>query len=65
MTTDQAHESTARLLNPYVTCLDLASAGAVVTTGWERTVQKTGERVKGPGQVAASAGKACGGALQH
>ncbi|MFD7445220.1 NAD(P)/FAD-dependent oxidoreductase [Streptomyces sp. NPDC059909] len=32
--------------NPYVTCLDLGPAGAVVTTGWDRTVQKTGEKGK-------------------
>ncbi|MGW1886814.1 NAD(P)/FAD-dependent oxidoreductase [Streptomyces sp. NPDC001970] len=30
----------------YVTCLDLGPAGAVVTTGWERTVQKTGDKGK-------------------
>ncbi|MED7828167.1 hypothetical protein VXC91_41405 [Streptomyces chiangmaiensis] len=28
----------------HVTCLDLGPAGEVVTTGWERTVQKTGEQ---------------------
>ncbi|MFD7406501.1 NAD(P)/FAD-dependent oxidoreductase [Streptomyces sp. NPDC059866] len=32
--------------NPYVTCLDLGAAGAVVTTGWDRTVQKTREQGK-------------------
>lgn len=32
--------------NPYVTCLDLGSAGAVVTLGWNRVVQKTGEQGK-------------------
>lgn len=31
---------------PYVTCLDLGDAGAVYTTGWERTVQATGRRAK-------------------
>jgi len=28
---------------PYTTCLDLGAAGAVLTTGWERTVRLTGE----------------------
>ena len=32
--------------DPYVTCLDLGSAGAVLTTGWERTVARTGEEAK-------------------
>lgn len=32
--------------DPYVTCLDLGPAGAVLTQGWERTVQKTGEDAK-------------------
>jgi NADH dehydrogenase len=33
----------ARLVpDPYVTCLDLGEAGAVYTTGYERTVQATG-----------------------
>jgi NADH:quinone reductase (non-electrogenic) len=31
---------------PYVTCLDLGSAGAMFSTGWERTVQLTGEQAK-------------------
>ncbi|GAA5147216.1 NAD(P)/FAD-dependent oxidoreductase [Pseudonocardia eucalypti] len=31
---------------PYVTCLDLGSAGAVFSTGWERTVESTGETAK-------------------
>ncbi|WP_433556794.1 NAD(P)/FAD-dependent oxidoreductase [Pseudonocardia xinjiangensis] len=31
---------------PYVTCLDLGAAGAVLTTGWERTVRKTGQDAK-------------------
>jgi NADH dehydrogenase len=32
--------------NPYVTCLDLGPAGAVLTTGWERGVQMTGSDAK-------------------
>jgi NADH dehydrogenase len=32
--------------NPYVTCLDLGPAGAVLTTGWERDVQMTGSDAK-------------------
>ncbi|GAA2331568.1 NAD(P)/FAD-dependent oxidoreductase [Streptomyces kunmingensis] len=32
--------------DPYGTCLDLGSAGAVVTAGWERTVQMTGPEAK-------------------
>ncbi|MGI5224635.1 NAD(P)/FAD-dependent oxidoreductase [Actinoallomurus sp. CA-142502] len=32
--------------DPYVTCLDLGSAGAVFTRGWERRVQMTGETAK-------------------
>ncbi len=32
--------------NPYVTCLDLGPAGAVLTTGWERDVQLTGSEAK-------------------
>lgn len=32
---------------PYVTCLDLGDAGAVFTTGWERTVASTGLTAKG------------------
>lgn len=32
--------------DPYVTCLDLGSAGAVLTTGWDRTVALTGEEAK-------------------
>jgi NADH dehydrogenase len=28
--------------DPYVTCLDLGAAGAVFTTGWERTVRMSG-----------------------
>ncbi|MGW0561196.1 hypothetical protein ACWDZ4_11265 [Streptomyces sp. NPDC003016] len=31
---------------PYVTCLDLGGAGAVSTTGWERTVRLTGSEAK-------------------
>ncbi|WP_433492025.1 NAD(P)/FAD-dependent oxidoreductase [Nocardia grenadensis] len=31
---------------PYVTCLDLGSAGAVFTNGWERQVAATGEAAK-------------------
>jgi NADH dehydrogenase len=31
---------------PYVTCLDLGGAGAVLTTGWERTVRLTGKPAK-------------------
>ncbi len=31
---------------PYVTCLDLGAAGAVFTTGWERTVRLTGKTAK-------------------
>jgi NADH dehydrogenase len=30
----------------YTTCLDLGNSGAVLTTGWERTVQATGDRAK-------------------
>lgn len=30
----------------YVTCLDLGSAGAVRTTGWDRVVEKTGAEAK-------------------
>jgi NADH:ubiquinone reductase (H+-translocating) len=32
--------------NPYVTCLDLGTAGAVFTNGWDRKVQKTGQEAK-------------------
>lgn len=32
--------------NPYVTCLDLGPAGAVLTTGWDREVQVTGSEAK-------------------
>ncbi|MGW4274529.1 NAD(P)/FAD-dependent oxidoreductase [Streptomyces seoulensis] len=32
--------------DPYVTCLDLGPAGAVVTAGWDRAVQTTGEDAK-------------------
>ncbi|GAA3967290.1 NAD(P)/FAD-dependent oxidoreductase [Actinomadura viridis] len=31
---------------PYVTCLDLGAAGAVLTTGWERSVKLTGGKAK-------------------
>jgi NADH dehydrogenase len=31
----------------YTTCLDLGTSGAVLTTGWERTVQATGDKAKG------------------
>jgi NADH:ubiquinone reductase (H+-translocating) len=31
---------------PYVTCLDLGAAGAVVATGWDREVRLTGEPAK-------------------
>jgi len=31
---------------PYVTCLDLGRAGAVFTTGWERTVELSGQAAK-------------------
>lgn len=31
---------------PYTTCLDLGPAGAVTTSGWERTVQMTGADAK-------------------
>ncbi|WP_141662859.1 hypothetical protein [Streptomyces sp. Wb2n-11] len=31
---------------PYVTCPDLGGAGAVFTTGWERTVRLTGPEAK-------------------
>jgi NADH dehydrogenase len=30
----------------YTTCLDLGASGAVLTLGWDRTVQLTGERAK-------------------
>ncbi|GAA3310105.1 hypothetical protein GCM10020295_76300 [Streptomyces cinereospinus] len=29
-----------------MTCLDLGPAGAVVTSGWDRTVQTTGQEAK-------------------
>lgn len=32
--------------NPYVTCLDLGPAGAVLTTGWDREVRATGTDAK-------------------
>lgn len=32
--------------DPYVTCLDLGAAGAVYTTGWDRTVELTGAAAK-------------------
>lgn len=32
--------------SPYATCLDLGSAGAVLTAGWDRVVEKTGEAAK-------------------
>lgn len=32
--------------NPYVTCLDLGPAAAVLTTGWDRDVQMTGSDAK-------------------
>ncbi|SEC98798.1 NADH dehydrogenase [Beijerinckia sp. 28-YEA-48] len=32
--------------SPYATCLDLGGAGAVLTNGWERVVEKTGEAAK-------------------
>lgn len=32
--------------SPYATCLDLGGAGAVLTVGWERVVEKTGEAAK-------------------
>jgi NADH dehydrogenase len=32
--------------DPYVTCLDLGSYGAVLTAGWDRTVQQTREEAK-------------------
>jgi NADH dehydrogenase len=32
--------------NPYVTCLDLGPAGAVLTAGWDRDVQMTGSDAK-------------------
>jgi hypothetical protein len=31
---------------PYVTCLDLGPAGAVLTTGFDRTVRQTGDAAK-------------------
>lgn len=31
---------------PYVTCLDLGPAGAVLTAGWDRVVQLTGDEAK-------------------
>lgn len=31
---------------PYITCLDLGPAGAVLTTGWDREVRLTGEPAK-------------------
>lgn len=37
---------TAFAARPYVTCLDLGSAGALYTTGWERTVALTGDAAK-------------------
>ncbi|MFF5263755.1 hypothetical protein ACFY4C_32910 [Actinomadura viridis] len=32
--------------DPYVTCLDLGSAGAVFTTGWDRRVELDGKQGK-------------------
>jgi NADH dehydrogenase len=32
--------------DPYVTCLDLGSYGAILTTGWDRTVQQTRHEAK-------------------
>jgi NADH dehydrogenase len=32
--------------NPYVTCLDLGPAGAVLTTGWDREIRATGNDAK-------------------
>jgi NADH:ubiquinone reductase (H+-translocating) len=32
--------------NPYVTCLDLGSYGAVLTTGWDRKITRTGAEAK-------------------
>jgi NADH dehydrogenase len=32
--------------DPYVTCLDLGHIGAVLTTGWDRTVVQTGADAK-------------------
>ena len=32
--------------DPYVTCLDLGSYGAVLTTGWDRTISLTGAEAK-------------------
>ncbi|MFQ6148343.1 FAD-dependent oxidoreductase [Streptomyces seoulensis] len=32
--------------DPYVTCLDLGPAGAVLTAGWDRQVQLTGQEAK-------------------
>lgn len=32
--------------DPYVTCLDLGAAGALLTRGWDRTVHTTGEPAK-------------------
>jgi NADH dehydrogenase len=32
--------------DPYVTCLDLGSVGAVLTSGWERSVQMTRQEAK-------------------
>lgn len=32
--------------DPYVTCLDLGSYGAILTTGWDRAVQQTREEAK-------------------
>jgi NADH dehydrogenase len=32
--------------DPYVTCLDLGSYGAVVTQGWDRQVTRTGAAAK-------------------
>ncbi|GII97450.1 NAD(P)/FAD-dependent oxidoreductase [Sinosporangium siamense] len=31
---------------PYATCVDLGAAGAVLTSGWERTVEATGDQAK-------------------
>jgi NADH:ubiquinone reductase (H+-translocating) len=32
--------------DPYVTCLDLGAAGAVLTSGWDRAVQQTRQEAK-------------------
>lgn len=40
------HEPVEFKTSPYATCLDLGDTGAVLTSGWNRVVEKTGEAAK-------------------